>query len=135
MAGLSRRQRKLIGEAVRQTVANLGVIHHAKHDDGNDNSKPDHQPPQSPQKNSFDVICEILTVGISAVLFAIVAACFIGFFGQFAKILYFGAAGISLLIVFGAIRMVCNHGCYLSGHCCCCFDRFVCNLQVYIFVC
>jgi hypothetical protein len=112
MAKLSKTQRKLIGEAVRQIVANLGLVSPVKKEDqhqaiGEPRSQTD--PKYDRPKTSEGIVSELFTVGISGLLFSIFAAGIINFLGQFPQILNFGAWGISVLLVFGAGKLVCCH--------------------------
>lgn len=112
MAKLSKNQRKVIGEAVRQMAANLGLLTPVKqeeHDSRIDHSQSEHDPKETPPKKLFDVISELLTVGVSGLLFALFCAGIINFFGQFPQIINFGAWGISALMIFGAGKMVLFH--------------------------
>lgn len=111
MAKLSRNQRKLVGEAVRQTIANLGFIGPAKQADyetgiGHSNDETEHKKAQT--NFLFDAVTELLT-GITGILFSIFSASIINYFGQFPKILNFGVWGISALLILGASKMVWLH--------------------------
>jgi len=107
MAKLSRNQRKIIGETIRQMVANLGIATPVKHDRDRrpEHTNPEKEPEQTPPKHLFDIVSELLTVGVSGLLFTIFCAGIIDYCGQFPQILNFGAWGISLLIVLGAWKM------------------------------
>jgi len=112
MAKLSKNQRRIIGETVRQTVANLGFgtpIKHGYNHGGVDDSKSNHDS-KEPQKNSlFDIICEGITTGFSGLLFILFSGGIINYFGQFPQILNFGAWGLNVLLLFGACKMVFFH--------------------------
>jgi hypothetical protein len=112
MANLSRKTRKIIGETVRRTIANLGLVSPQGLDNRDyrqDHAHDERNPEQPPQKSSFDIISEFITIGIGGVIFTICWGGITGFFSQYPQILNVCSWVIGLLILFGGGKMVFYH--------------------------
>jgi hypothetical protein len=103
MAKLSKRARKIISETVRQMIANLGL--RAPINEAQSEANPE----SAQQKSTADIVSEWITSGIFIILWGIFSAAVINYFSQFSWILYFGATGISSLLLFGAGKLVWFH--------------------------